>query len=61
MADASASLNAQIPVSDAPFLPVDPTVSDLRSDDRYADYALTVDASVPGVAFGTTNGKATVW
>jgi hypothetical protein len=59
--DAAAGLNALIPAKEAPFLPVDPTTSDLRSDDRYADYTLTVDPSVPGVAFASPNGKLTVW
>jgi hypothetical protein len=39
----------------------DPTATDLAKGGRYADYTLTVDASVPGVEFASPNGKLMLW
>ena len=60
--DSMCGLNARIPAIRAPqFIQTQPKYPAAVADNLYVDYALVADPSVQGTAFGSLNGRTTLW
>ena len=60
--DSLSGLNARIPAIRAPqFIKTQPKYPAAVPDNLYVDYALVADPSLYGTAFGSLNGRTTLW